>query len=461
VSEQPSIAVLPFANMSLDKEQEFFSDGLAEEIINALTQIPGLKVTARTSAFAFRGKDQDVRKIAEALDVRTILEGSVRRSGDRVRVTAQLINAADGYHLWSQRYDRQMADVFDMQEEIATAITEALQVKLASRSDASERYKPSLPAYEAYLRARHFHAGTPTTESWERSKALYERAISLDPEFSSAYSGLALHLYMGPILGWRSPTEVVPQVRALLQHALLLDPSIPDGNAMLGLIAATFDYDWAEAERRFASAMVSEPVSPVARANYALYLLALGRPVEGAKHMQRALTDDPLLAEYRLGVFLNLWAAGSDEEAVRQLRHILDVDERFQSALFYLGLYQAARADWQEALRNAEKAHELAPFPHTVGLLAGLLARAGSTSRVTELISGLGSPGQFGVPRALVIFHLIRGEGETAVDWFERMIDQRDAMTVFIPWMPSARALRASPRWLALATRMKLPAEGR
>jgi TolB-like protein len=148
----PSIAVLPFANMSGDKEQEYFSDGLAEEIINALAQIPGLKVTARTSAFAFRGKEQDITRIAEALHVGTILEGSVRKAGNRIRVTAELINAADGYHIWSQRYDRQLEDVFAVQDEMAAAIAAALRVKLSVEPASVRRRTPAIPAYEAYLR---------------------------------------------------------------------------------------------------------------------------------------------------------------------------------------------------------------------------------------------------------------------------------------------------------------------
>src|SRR5215471_14122530 len=160
----PSIAVLPFANTSGDKEQEYFSDGLAEEIINALAQIPGLKVTARTSAFAFRGKEQDITKIAEVLHVTTILEGSVRKAGNRIRVTAELINAADGYHIWSQRYDRQLEDVFAVQDEMAGAIAAALRVKLSVEPAAARRHKPTIPAYEAYLRGWHY-VFNPTPES--------------------------------------------------------------------------------------------------------------------------------------------------------------------------------------------------------------------------------------------------------------------------------------------------------
>ena len=220
---EPSIAVLPFANLSADKENEYFSDGLAEEIINALTQIPELKVTARTSAFAFRGKEQDVRKIAEALDVRTVLEGSVRRAGSRIRVTAQLINAADGYHLWSERYDRELADVFAVQDEIATAINRALQVKLAGAPVGRRRYTPSLPCYEAYLRALH-ESQKLTPEGMARSKEWYERAIALDPDYALAHSTFGFHFAQLANYGLLPAHEAMPLVRS---EAARRSPSIP------------------------------------------------------------------------------------------------------------------------------------------------------------------------------------------------------------------------------------------
>ena len=183
-----SIAVLPFANLSPDKENEYFSDGLAEEIIAALTHIPGLKVTARTSSFAFRGKEQDIRKIAETLDVRAILEGSVRRSGSRIRVAAQLINAADGYHLWSERYDRELTDVFAVQDEIASAIGGALQATLTGAPETARRYTPKLPAYEAYLKGR-YQLLKHTPDGLARSQDYFKQAISLDPQYARSASG--------------------------------------------------------------------------------------------------------------------------------------------------------------------------------------------------------------------------------------------------------------------------------
>jgi TolB-like protein len=214
--QQPSIAVLPFANMSGDKEQEYFSDGLAEEIINALAQIPGLKVIARTSAFAFRGKDLDIRKIAEALGVATILEGSVRRAGSRVRITAQLISAADGSHLWSQRYDREMADVFAVQDEVAAAIADVLQTKLAPDqaggvAAAPRQHIPKPEAHEAYLKARYYQWKL-SPDGVARAKEYYERAIALDPDFALAYVGYADFFLLQLVGGWPA-RELLPQAR--------------------------------------------------------------------------------------------------------------------------------------------------------------------------------------------------------------------------------------------------------
>ena len=194
--------------MSGDKEQEYFSDGLAEEIINALVKVPGLKVIARTSAFAFKGQNTDIRKIAETLGVANILEGSVRRSGNRIRVTAQLITAADGTHLWSERYDRELADVFAVQDEISAAISAALQVKLSPPA-AKPRYTPKLPAYEALLKARHFHWKV-TAESMDQAKHFYEQSIALDPQFALAHALYSDYLFGRTTIGISPLREVAP-----------------------------------------------------------------------------------------------------------------------------------------------------------------------------------------------------------------------------------------------------------
>lgn len=244
--------MLPFANFGGDKENEYFSDGLAEEILNLLAKFPTLKVIARTSSFVFRGKGQDIRRIAAALDVGTVLEDSIRRAGNRIRVTAQLINAQNGAHLWSERYDREITDVFKVQDEIAAAIAGALMVQLGPQAP-TVRHTAKLDAYEAYLKARHLQWQL-TPSSITRARDFYELAITLDPEFVLAHSGYADYYLM--LSGSLIPAhEAAPRIRLEAQKALDLDPSSPEAHAMLGAVASLYDYDRTEAERQFQLAM--------------------------------------------------------------------------------------------------------------------------------------------------------------------------------------------------------------
>ncbi len=281
--EQPSIAVLPFANMSADPDQEYFSDGLAEEIINALAQVRGLKVIARTSAFAFKGQNTDVRRIAETLGGATVLEGSVRKAGHRIRVTAQLITARDGSHLGSQRYDRDLEDIFAVQDEIAVAIADALKVTLASDHRGPQKHQPSVPAYEAFLRYRHHQWGF-TPESLQKSHEWLEEAIRLDPLFAPPYVGLADFSLASAMVGAIPGQEAMPHARQLVRRVLELDPELPEGHGVLGVVAALHDLDWPEATRRFERAMAQEPVHWHLRLWYlAFYLLPLGRSEEAVR----------------------------------------------------------------------------------------------------------------------------------------------------------------------------------
>ena len=237
-SEQSSIAVLPFANLSADPENEYFGDGLAEEIINLLVQTPGLKVIARTSAFAFRGKQEDIRRIAEILDVAHVLEGSVRKAGNRIRVTAQLISARDGSHLWSKRYDRELADVFAIQDEIAQAIAVNLYLTFGGETASRRRPTQSLPAYEALLRARYYAFAKA---DFGRSLASLEEAIAIDSEFALAHSSLGA-LFLIRLTAQAMPAhDAAPLARRHAQRALEIDASLPEAHSTLGSIAAMYD----------------------------------------------------------------------------------------------------------------------------------------------------------------------------------------------------------------------------
>jgi serine/threonine protein kinase/Tfp pilus assembly protein PilF len=460
VRTEPSIAVLPFANLSADKENEYFSDGLAEEIINALSHVRGLKVTARTSAFAFRGENQDIRKIAETLNVRTILEGSVRRAGSRIRVSAQLINAADGYHLWSERYDAEMADVFAVQDEIASAIAGALKLTLSAELAEIRGHVPPLPAFEALLKGRHFQFdGTP--QGLERSKEFFESAIALDPDYALAHAALASYFWSLAINGLRPAREVMGAARAEALKALDLDPSLPDALAALGVGAAAYYYDWKESERWFKLAMSGDSVNAGVRFCYAFYhLMPYGRLNEAVKELERALEGDPLNLGIRIAFINGLHAAGQDDRAIEEANKVLAIDKNRWSVYMALGRIYAYRGQFAEAVAAAEKAYGMASWNVRVtALFAGILIQSGDLTRAEELVQKLkaGSGDAYGTPMALAVFHAMCGETDAAADRFEKAIEQRDPAVVGYLRTPLMKILRASPRWPALAKQMNLP----
>jgi serine/threonine-protein kinase len=458
VEHQPSIAVLPFANMSSDKEQEFFSDGLAEEILNALAKIPGLKVIARTSAFAFKGQNTDVRRIAETLGVTSVLEGSVRRAGNRIRVTTQLIAAADGSRLWSERYDRELADVFAVQDEMAHAIASALHLKLSAGAVAKQRYTPNLPAYETFLKARHYYAKF-TPEGMTRGKEYLEQAIALDYQFALAHSWLAECILGLARYGIMSAREAAPLMRASAQKALDLDPVLQEAHAMLGLVAGHYDHDWREAERRFQLAMAQDPIPLDVRSAYAhSFLVPIGLAPEAARQLASVQHEDPVNAVLQFLLAVCLQCADEKADSVEVFRHVLDLEENFPPALIWLGHQYASQGMIPEALGCAEKAFSLIPWnTEAIGGFAGLLMRTGNQTKATEVLQGLGDGQAYGAPLGFTYFHLLCGELDKAAAWLEKAIEQRHFLVTHYLWSPLAKPLRRGPRWSQLAKMMNLP----
>ena len=309
--------------MSRDPDDEYFSDGLAEEIINVLAHVSGLKVIARTSAFAFKGKHEDIRGIARALDVTNILEGSVRRAGSRVRITAQLISAKDGTHLWSERYDRELTDVFAIQDDIASAIAAALEVTLAG----TPAYKPDPRAYDALQRGRYHRqrlVGAPLLSARE----CFKQAIALDGKYAAPHAELALTQLLLSINGEGAFKDIADAAGAEARRALDLDPSETNPHAVLGAIAAARDYNWTLAAEHFDKAVNGSSMSADARwAHACLYLLPLGRLHESVDQMQRAVDQDPLNVGWRgvLGSLLN--CTEQYDRALEELRKALELDE--------------------------------------------------------------------------------------------------------------------------------------
>jgi eukaryotic-like serine/threonine-protein kinase len=455
-STQPSIAVLPFADMSAGSDHEWFGDGVAEEIINALTHVPGLVVIARTSAFAFKGKNEDIRRIAETLGVAHVLEGSVRRAGSRVRVTAQLITAANGSHLWSERFDREMADVFAVQDEIASAIAATLQVKLAGAPGTHRRYTPDLPAYEAFLKALH-HAQKLTPDAMKRSREHFEQAIALDPGFALAHSMYGFYFAQLANYGLLPAHEAMPLVRAKAQRALEIDPSLPDPHAMLGVVAGLYDHDWVEAERQFRLAMATDPIPAQVRRAYALYyLLPTGRFREAADECERALKEDPVDLMGRLRLAQCFRAAGRIADSFRTLQDVLELDENLWFTHFILGVEHAQSGNLSQAMVHAERAYVLAPWSSSaIGGFAAVLTRSGEAQRAEALLDKLRPGDAYGAPIGLGTFHLVCSEIEPAAEWVKKAIAQRHP-AVFFFLNVHGQALRSSPSWPQLADSLNL-----
>jgi tetratricopeptide (TPR) repeat protein len=402
-------------------------------------------VTARTPSFAFRGKEQDITKIAEALRVRTILEGSVRRAGSRIRVTAQLINAADGYHLWSERYDREMADVFAMQDEIAAAIAGALQVKLTGKTATTRPHEPNLPAYEAFLKARHLRP---------RAEEYLKQAIELDPQWADPHSALGGRYFGLGVFGFRPLSEMMPLTRAEARKALELLPSEPTAHALLGGIAAVHDYDWKQAEGQFRLARASEPHPPGVHVWYTTsYLWPLGRFEEAIQECAKAIAQDPLNDIWRVARADTLLFAEMYELAIVEARKVLDLNNKNVVAHLVIAQSYFLQGNPAAAREPAEEAFRIAPFyPRAPGFLAGLLAQAGEKDRAEKVLATVA-----GSPESMVTYHLDRSEIDAAIDWYERAVELHQP---FAPEFASAgflKPLRASPRWPRLARMMNLP----
>jgi len=457
VDSTPSIAVLPFASLSRDQDNEYFSDGLGEEIINVLARIPGLKVIARTSAFAFRGKELDIRKIAEILGVRTVLEGSVRRAGSRIRVTAQLITAQDGSHLWSERYDRELADVFALQDEIAGAIATALAAKLAVKPEASRQHTPKVAAYEAVLRARH-HLNKATPESMARARECLQQAMLIDPEYALPHSVLGGCFVSPAVYGMLPAHQAMPLARAEYQKALEIDPMLPEALVGLAAISMLYDFNWKEAERLFGMAMSRGPLSGGALMRYGHYLFCTGRPDAAMQEHERAVQGDPLNLMLRSILALALMITGRDADAAAECRRILELDENYHLGHYYLSLAYAQLGQIEKALASAEKAYSLAPWARAgAGYLAGLLKLTGDMGRAEAVLETLGDGTAPGAPLGFIHFHLVCSEIEQAAGWAEKAIEQREPAIMYFLLHPLAKALRRSSRWPALAKMMNLP----
>jgi len=460
VTRAPAIAVLPFANLTNDPDQEYFCDGMAEELISALARVKGLAVVSRTSAFQFKGSPIDVREIGERLDVRTVLEGSVRRAGNRLRISVQLVNVTDGFHIWSERFDRTVDDVFLIQDEIARSITESLRVTL-TRPATGVMVKPptsNLDAYHLYLRGRFLmNKFADLYGSLTGARKCFEQAVDLDPMYSAAYAGLS---EVCTALGYTTFLPAPEASRAALEaaeRAVTLDPSLPEGHTALGWTKTLFAIDMRTAERDFQRALEIAPGYAPAHGYYALLLCGLGRVDQALDHASQARHHDPLWMMMPFIMSQVLICARKFQEAEHQMRELLALDPNFDGCYWYLSNALAGQGRLDEAIEVQEKGVALvrrAPF--FVALLAIWYCRAGRREDAEQLREELIAGGRC-TPVWLAMVCGELGKKDLAFEYLELAMAQHDDQVSFMAVDHRFDSLRGDPRFDAALRRLGLP----
>ncbi len=457
----PSIAVLPFVDMSPQKDQEYFCDGIAEELINALTHVEDLHVVARTSAFSFKQMNLDVREIGRKLNVEHVLEGSVRKAGNRLRITAQLVKVMDGYHVWSEKYDRDMEDIFAIQDDISLAIVENLKIKLLKEEKEAilKRHTDDLEAYNLYLKGIYF-LRMYSAEGFNNAIEYFERSLQQDPNYALAYYGLAEVYYA--ISYWSNvpPNEAYPRAKTYTKKALDIDETLAEAHAALGLVYAFYEWNWQSAEQELKHALRLNPNSAIIHMSYSWFLSLTKRSEEAIIEAKRAQELDPLSGIINSHVgHACIWGSQYDK-AIEELQVTLKIIPDFYLAHYYLGLAYRAKSMIKEAIAQFEKAvdlHTRATFPAMI--LAATYFESGKKAEGEQLLERLEQRSKAEYMPAMGFFyiHLVRGERDKALEWLKKAFEERDS---FLPWcrvIPiDSYRIPDEPRFQALLKKFEL-----
>jgi len=447
-AEPHSIAVLPFVNMSSDKEQEYFADGISEELLNLLAQVPQLRVIARTSSFSFKGKEVDVATIAKTLNVANVLEGSVRKSGDTLRITAKLIRASDSSNLWSQTYDRPMTDVFEVQDEIAGAVVEQLKLKLIGAPPRAQTTDPE--AFALFMQARQF-VRQGTDEGLERASAVYQQALAIDPGYAAAWSGLATVYLLQAGADGRPRNEAYVLAREAVGNALALDPDCADAHRVLGNMALAERHDLATASRHYTRALALDPAGSDILRNAAFLARNLGRYEEAIAIGKHATARDPVSPVAHMTLGLVYEGAGHYDEAIESMRTALLLSPGRAGAHAEIGYSLLLKGERQAAL--AEMKLEPEESSRLFGLAIAQYAlghRAESDATLRELTDKYGQDDPYGVVWVLAY----RGEADRAFEWLEKAFQSRAPGLYAMVGNRLLDNLHDDPRWVPFLRRV-------
>jgi len=454
-----SIAVLPFVNMSADKNDEYLSDGMTEELINALAKVPGLRVPGRTSCFAFKGKaEEDIfRKVGDQLRVNTVLEGSVRKAGEKLRVTAQLINVSDGYHLWSKNYDGNVRDIFAFQSNVAQHVVEALQVKLGVEATGALAKNPTenAEAHRLYLLGR-YEFGKYSQAGWTSSIRYYEQALKLDPNYALAYCGLAdTYAYMGGVV--MPSREAVVKEKEFAEKALELDPDLAEAHLSLA-VALGGAFDWRNAQVEFERAIELNPNLAWAYEIYAWFLGGLGRLDEAIAKDKKAIELDPLNSFFQSALAYYLYHARRYDDAIVQVRTTLELDPASTLAHHLLGRCLLSKGDTAGAIAEFQRSKTNVAGAWYQGLLGYAYAISGDRPKAEQMLRELEelAKRQYVSSTAFATIYLGLGEKEKALDWLDKSHQDQESACWYLKVDPVYDSLRNELRFQTLLKKLGL-----
>lgn len=460
-----SIAVLPFVNISPDAENEYFCDGLAEELLNALSKIDKLKVAARTSAFSFKGKNANVGEIGTKLGVEKVLEGSVRRFGSQLRITVQLVNAADGFHIWSERYDREMQDIFQLQDEITLSVIDALKVELLGEAKdiVLKRYTDNAEAYELYLKGRYHHYKY-TAEGWKRAIGFFEMALAKEPNYAPAYAGMSSSLGCLSFFGFLPAERSIPQSRAAAIAALKIDENLAEAHLSLALITFFFDFEWGKADQEFKRAIELDPNNAEALSFYAIFLGFEERFQEAIERGVLSLEIDPLSPLINMNVGWTYFSAGLFDNALAQVETMIEIEPEFYGAYWLGGAIHLSEGKYEEAVGELEKAVKHGGRQIVLSDLGSAYALAGKKAKAAEILDQLleNRDREYAPAICIARIYCRLGERETAIEWLEKAFEERNGEMVFLEGEIEGAAdgdplksLRSEPRITSILERVK------
>jgi len=456
-----SIAVLPFTDLSLQEEQEYFCDGITEEIIGRLSKLRELKVISRTSVWYYKDTYKDIKEIGRELNVETILEGSVLKEKDNIRVSAQLISSEDRYHLWSEMYDRKLESVFAIQDEISKDIAKALRIELGSREKdlLLKRYTEDFEAYNLYLKGRYFW-NKRTEQGYQKSLEYFQKAIEKDPIYALAYTGIADYYNLLGYYDYIPPKEAFLKARAAANKALEIDDTLAEAHNSLAMVKENYDWDWEGAEREYKRAIELNPSYATAHQWYAGYLRAMGRHEESIAENKKAQELDPLSPSIGTALGTNFISARQYDQAIEELQKVFEMDPDYMVAHFFMGLAYTGKGMYKEAIAEAQKALDLSGGEDTLikaflGVLYSLSGKRDEAKNVLDELYEL-SKQKYVSSWAIALIYAALGQKDQAFEWLEKAYEERDHWLPSIKVLPLLDSLRSDPRFKALLKKMDL-----